>query len=140
MKLSLAAGAVAITASGLSLEVFKTLIGEMNSDALFSASMLGGTISSLLLVAKCYEGLNACDAELQDLEKYRIYLSIREKLQNCNSQNLFDGSVRVGLGKPDINTLDMFTLEELKIFQKNLERLEKLHHLNHGTAYTYSKK
>lgn len=62
--------------------------------------------------------------EIKELEKYDIYLSIRERLETINDPNLFNG-IKQHEGPLNINTLDNYSLSEIKTIRDNLKRFEK---------------
>lgn len=62
--------------------------------------------------------------EIKELEKYEIYLSIRSRLENIKNDNLYNGVEKHK--KPlDINSLDSYSLNDLKRIRANLSKCEK---------------
>lgn len=63
-------------------------------------------------------------AEIKELEKYAIYLSIRTKLNNITDYRLFNGvkSQEILL---NINTLDNYSLKDIRRIRDNLKNIEK---------------
>lgn len=63
-------------------------------------------------------------AEIKELEKYAIYLSIRAKLNNITDYRLFNGvkSQEILL---NINTLDNYSLKDIRRIRNNLKNIEK---------------
>lgn len=86
------------------------------------ASILGG-IAALTVVTN---GLNYKfkNNEIKELEKYDIYLLIRARLENINDPNLFNG-IRKQEATLNINTLDSYSLSDIKKIRDNLKRSEK---------------
>lgn len=63
--------------------------------------------------------------EIKELEKYDIYLSMREALEkNIENPNLFNG-VEVQQEGLNINTLDDYSLSDIETIQSNLIRSRK---------------
>lgn len=62
--------------------------------------------------------------EIKELEKYDIYLSIAEKLENITDPNLFNGVTKQEEAF-NINTLDNYSLSDIKKIRDNLKRSEK---------------
>lgn len=62
--------------------------------------------------------------EVNELIKYDIYLSIRERLEKINDPNIFSG-IDNGQTLLNINTLDNYSLKEIKQIRKNLALCEK---------------
>lgn len=63
--------------------------------------------------------------EVEELEKYDIYLSMREALEEyIEDPNLFKG-INAREEELNINTLDDYSLKEIKTVQKNLRRVRR---------------
>lgn len=62
--------------------------------------------------------------EIKELEKYDIYLSIMEKLDNTTNDNLFNG-IKNRKVKLNINTLDNYSLKDIKRIKQNLIKFEE---------------
>ncbi len=63
--------------------------------------------------------------EIKELKKYDIYLSIRKTLEkNITDPNLFKG-VKSQQLELNINTLDDYSLSDIKKIQSNLRKIEK---------------
>ena len=65
-------------------------------------------------------------SEIEELQKYGIYLSIKDELDSCVDYNLFNG-VASKAKILNINTLDHFTLKDIKTIKGNLERSAQLY-------------
>lgn len=59
--------------------------------------------------------------EIKELEKYDIYLQIRTGLENADDSNLFNG-IRKQETPLNINTLDNYSLNDIKKIRDNLKR------------------
>ena len=84
--------------------------------ALGSASILGVTIGSLKYKIQ--------NDKIEEARKYAMYLSIRERLENIYDYNLFNGIKEPKLPL-NINTLDNYSLYDIKRISDNLEKCEK---------------
>lgn len=86
------------------------------------ASFLGGITAAAVVV----NGLDYqfSNDEIKELEKYDIYLQIRARLENINDPNLFNGVERREASL-NINTLDSYSLSDIKKIRNNLNRSEK---------------
>lgn len=86
------------------------------------ASILSG-ITALTVVAN---GLNYkfINDEIKELEKYDIYLQIRARLENIGDPNLFNG-IKKQEAPLNINTLDSYSLNDIKKIRDNLKISEK---------------
>ena len=86
------------------------------------ASFLGGITAAAVVV----NGLDYqfSNDEIKELEKYDIYLQIRVRLENINDPNLFNGVERREASL-NINTLDSYSLSDIKKIRNNLNRSEK---------------
>lgn len=63
--------------------------------------------------------------EVGELTKYDIYLSMREELEEyIEDPNLFNG-IKDKPAKLNINTLDDYSLKDIKTVQKNLKRVRR---------------
>lgn len=60
-----------------------------------------------------------CNKEIEELEKYDIYLDIMDDLEVCNNQELFY-KVDNDTKSLNINTLDNYSLKEIKQIKSNL--------------------
>lgn len=84
--------------------------------ALGSASIFGVTIGSLKYKIQ--------NDKIEEVRKYAMYLSIRERLENIYDYNLFNGIKEPKLPL-NINTLDNYSLYDIKRISNNLEKCEK---------------
>lgn len=76
--------------------------------------------------------------EIAELEKYDIYLSIRELLyQSGLGSRLFNG---VKVNELNINTLDSYSLEDIKMIANTLEMIETLHNPNDDPNITLGRR
>jgi len=87
--------------------------------------VIAGVLAGLSGIAVVVNGIRYAinNEEIQELEKYGIYLSIKEALDNCTDENLFNG-IRTKVDRIDINTLDNFSLADIKKVKANLRRIE----------------
>lgn len=86
------------------------------------ASILGGlTATATVLYSLGYKFISD---EIRELEKYDIYLSIRESLEAIDDPNIFSGIKKQGMPL-NINTLDGYSLSDMKKIRKNLKRREE---------------
>lgn len=86
------------------------------------ASILGG-ITALTVVTNGLDYKFKND-EIKELEKYDIYLSIRARLENISDPNLFNG-IKKQETPLNINTLDSYSLNDIKKIRDNLKRSKK---------------
>lgn len=77
------------------------------------------TCASACCIALCGKNYLDSEKESKDIEKYDIYLKIKPRLDRLNNSNLFNGGK-----EPNINTLDSFSLEDIKQIKENLKRVE----------------
>ena len=116
--INLLKGLTNLSASGLCLS------GVIYSDSI-SQKFLWGAITTINLLCcggygKKYKSSND---ELKELKKYDIYLSIREKLETLDNSNIFNWVNK--MGQPlNINTLDDYSLNDIKKIRDNLKRIE----------------
>lgn len=93
-----------------------------------SACMALGTVMGIMsgLVA-VGEGLSYkhWNGVVEELEKYDIYLSMRQSLEKTQDQNLWSGVEGKVLGAITINTIDSLSLEDMQMIETNLERKEE---------------
>ena len=64
-------------------------------------------------------------SEIEELEKYSIYLAIKDKIEKTPSSALFSG-IKNKERSITINTLDNFTLSDIKKIEKNVDRFQIL--------------
>ena len=117
-KVMLTSWLVAIT-SNLLLDT-KFLFNDSIGSVLKSILATLGCINSVCVV---YGGIkyNLLNKKLDELEKYDIYLSIYEELEKCKYNiDIYNG---VEYKKTlDINTIDNYTLDEIKLIENNLDK------------------
>lgn len=77
------------------------------------------TCASACCIALCGKNYLDSEKESKDIEKYDIYLKIKPRLDRLNNSNLFNGGKEL-----NINTLDNFSLEDIKQIKENLKRVE----------------
>ncbi len=65
--------------------------------------------------------------ELNELAKYHLYLEYRERLEKMNTPNLFNGIREKH--ELNINTLDNFSLNDMRVIINNLKKCEKMESL-----------
>ncbi len=86
-------------------------------------SVLGGLIA--VTIALNGVEIKFTSNEINELKKYDIYLAIKEKLEkneyNCNNFN----GIKECLGTLNINTLDNYSLKEIRRIKANLDKGEK---------------
>ncbi len=101
----------------------------LDTSSLFNDS-IGSIMKSILVTLGCinsvcivYGGIkyNLLNKKLDELEKYDIYLSIYEELEKCKYNiDIYNG---VEYKKTlDINTIDNYTLDEIKLIENNLDK------------------
>ena len=88
--------------------------------------IITGVLAVFLAMTAIVEtlGYKIDNDEIKELEKYDIYLSIRERLENITDPNLFNGVKKAKLPL-NINTLDNYSLKDLQKIRDNLKRSEK---------------
>ena len=87
------------------------------------AAILGSITGVCLVIGGIQYSFND---EIEELEKYNIYLSIRDELEKCISDfDLFSGVEKM-TEKFNINTLDEYTLEDLIQISNNLKRYKEI--------------
>ena len=59
--------------------------------------------------------------EVSELKKYEIYLDLKKKLEENNDPNIFNG-VKNKSKILNINTLDNYSLKDIKKIRENLKR------------------
>lgn len=86
------------------------------------ASILGGVTG---LVTVFYSlGQRLISDEVKESEKHDIHLSIRESLEAIDNSNIFNGTKKQEMPL-NINTLDGYSLSDMKKIRKNLKRREE---------------
>lgn len=97
-------------------------ISAVQSTKVFASII--GTITGLLLVifGKEYKFRKE---EIAELEKYDIYLSIIEKIEQVLNNEVVFADIKFSFSELNINTLDNYSLEEIKIIRNNLIKLEQ---------------
>lgn len=87
------------------------------------AAILGSITGVCIVIGGIQYSFND---EIEELEKYNIYLSIRDELEKCISDfDLFSGVEKM-TEKFNINTLDEYTLEDLIQISNNLKRYKEI--------------
>ena len=87
------------------------------------AAILGSITGLCIVIGGIQYSFND---EIEELEKYNIYLSIRDELEKCISDfDLFSGVEKM-TEKFNINTLDEYTLEDLIQISNNLKRYKEI--------------
>lgn len=97
--------------------------GANSKESKIIYSVLGGLIA-ITIVLDGVE-LKFTSDEIKELKKYDIYLAIKDKLEskiNCDTCNMTDSN----LSTLNINTLDNYSLGEIKRIRDNLDKEEKL--------------
>ena len=123
-KLSFNRTLISALVSGQSLS-FGSLLYYCNQEIIskIAAFILGITSASTIIYSIKYILLTN---EINELEKYDIYLQIKSKLENTNNPNLFNGIKKSKLITPlNINTLDNYSLNDIKKVRDNLEKCEQ---------------
>ena len=86
------------------------------------ASILGGVTG---LVTVFYSlGQRLISDDVKESEKHDIHLSIRESLEAIDNSNIFNGTKKQEMPL-NINTLDGYSLSDMKKIRKNLKRREE---------------
>lgn len=120
--IAICAEAIASAAMIIITQKSETNIEKIVSTILASIAGIGVIISGVKY------RLN--NSEIEELKKYGIYLSIRDRLEACNDPNLFNG-VPEKADVLNINTLDNYSLRDLQMIRDNLERSSQLYsHFN----------
>lgn len=102
--------------------------GTLGCLSLNELELLYPTISvGLVSIGLTINGYNCgiAKAEIEELEKYSIYLRIKDKIEKTPSDTLFCG-VKNKKRSITINTLDNFTLGDVKIIEQNVRRFQRL--------------
>ena len=102
------------------LGIFNYFNADSKCKRIFASVIAGITALTVVIDGLSYKFSND---EIKELEKYDIYLSIREKLENANDPNLFNGIIKQGV-QLNINTLDNYSLNDIKKIRDNLKRSE----------------
>lgn len=94
-------------------------IESMNNRVRF----VGGCMSfvSALLAFLEEKKNNTLTKQIEELEKYKLYLNMRKELEDNFNEQTFRG-IKLFDGKFDINTLDHYSLGEVKKIKKNLDK------------------
>ena len=95
---------------------------DLETTSIVVSAMFTGTFSILLhnFIKKIYNNVIEQNAKEKDIEKYDIYLAIREFLINHKDNlKLTDREKKL-----DINTIDRYSLKEVKKLQKTLEKCD----------------
>ena len=95
---------------------------DLETTSIVVSAMFTGTFSIILhnFIKKIYNNVIEQNAKEKDIEKYDIYLAIREFLINHkDSLKLTDREKKL-----DINTIDRYSLKEVKKLQKTLEKCD----------------
>lgn len=113
---------VSLSLVGGGFSIFST-VGLITAEQIFTQSYFG----SLLVYAGAITILSSLVAikqnkKVKELKKYDIYLSIREQLDNICDTKLYEG-VSPKRQSLNINTLDDYSLKELKDISSNLKKL-----------------
>ena len=103
------------------LSIFNYFNADSKGKRIFTSVISGITVLTVVIDGLRYKFSND---EIKELEKYDIYLSIRERLENTNDPNLFNGIIKQGV-QLNINTLDNYSLNDIKKIRDNLKRSEK---------------
>lgn len=104
------------------LDIITASTADNSKNLRIFTSVLGG-ITALTAVIYGLEYKFKND-EIKELEKYDIYLSIKSKLDNTTDLNLFNG-IKTQEKALNINTLDNYSLSDIKKIRDNLKRSEK---------------
>ena len=64
---------------------------------------------------------NNIGKQIEELEKYKLYLSIRKEIEDNFNQSTFKG-IKFFDGNFNINTLDDYSLDEIKKIKYNLQK------------------
>lgn len=103
------------------LSVSNVVVSDSERMSLISG-LLGGIIALTAVVhGASYKFYND---EIKELEKYAIYLSIRERLENIDVPQVFDGVKNPELPL-NINTIDNYSLNDIRKIRDNLIGIEQ---------------
>lgn len=110
------------------LKVSALMINSANNSGANSkeSKIIYSVLEGLIAVTIVLDGveLKFISDEIKELKKYDIYLAIKDKLEskiNCDTCNMTDSN----LSTLNINTLDNYSLGEIKRIRDNLDKDEK---------------
>lgn len=86
-------------------------------------NQLVGAVLALMTGATCLfeeKHNNRIGNQIEELEKYKLYLNMRKDLEANFNEQTFKG-IKLFDGRFDINTLDCYSLNEVKKIKKNLD-------------------
>lgn len=109
--------------SMISLGIFGCLsanLESINHNNRFACGCIA-IVSSLMAFSEAKKN-DTIGKQIEELEKYKLYLNMRKKLEENFNEQTFKG-IKLFDGRFDINTLDRYSLNEVKKIQKNLEKL-----------------
>lgn len=90
---------------------------EINYNVRLACAII--SIASGLFALNKTAKLNEVSRQIEELEKYKLYLSMRKEIEGNYNQETFNG-IRFFDGNFNINTLDNYSLNEVKRIKKNL--------------------
>lgn len=106
--------------------VWLTSLGLLNTSLAFT----NGTTFSKVAAGICYSGAvfeSICyafeNSDAKEIEKYNIYLGMKNELDKYNDSDLYQG---INNNQLNINTIDDYSLKDLKKIRNNLERSKEL--------------
>ncbi len=102
------------------LNILGASIADSKGMRVFASIVSGITALNVVMNGLDYRFKND---EIKELEKYDIYLQIRTRLENADDSNLFNGIRKRKQETPlNINTLDNYSLNDIKKIRDNLKR------------------
>ena len=105
------------------LNILGASIADSKGMRVFASIVSGITALNVVMNGLDYRFKND---EIKELEKYDIYLQIRTRLENADDSNLFNGIRKRKQETPlNINTLDNYSLNDIKKIRDNLKRSKK---------------
>ena len=108
--------------NGLSTLVQST--GFVSLLTLYTSPMYAFTfIPVLIAILSVFNSSKKTDDESRDIEKYHLYLEMKEKLEKILSSELKSGTNNA-LSNLNINTIDKFSLRDLKRISKELKAMD----------------
>ena len=129
-KVNLKASSAFAFMCGMTIPIFNELQDDVSSKDQFLLNFLvkviGITVVANILMAKhTFNKLNC-------IEKYKIYLEVRSRLERVDNPNLYNGIKREE--KLNINSLDNYSLKDLKNIRSNLERYENFSSFSYASS------
>lgn len=106
---------IGIGYSGLTLAGINSLNNNIRLTGALMSIVLG-----LIALAKNKKSIIISN-QINELEKYKLYLSMRKEIEDNYNKETFDG-IKSFDGNFNINTLDDYSLDDVKKIKKNLDK------------------